>query len=146
MQTENGFSGFNFPPQFVGFNDLFHDLKHVGNNTTRQYPPHNLIKCSDEDHVLELAVAGYTKGDLEILLEDNVLTVRTTDDYETDAPYDIEGMEFLHKEISSKRFTKSFTLHDHIRVNGADITDGILVIKLKTIIPEDKKSKRITIG
>lgn len=122
----------------IGFDRLFDEL--TRNHTqTNAFPPHNIIKEDDEHYVIELAVAGYSPEDLEVQVENGVLSVKT-----------IEGSfverEYLHKGISSKHFIKQFTLADDVIVNEVDLNNGILAINLERIIPEEKKPRVIPIG
>jgi molecular chaperone IbpA len=131
-------------PSFVGFDRLFDQLDRL-NQTKQQvsYPPHNIVKVDDHEYVLELALAGYSQDDIEIELEKGVMTVRTKDGY---SPTDDEGVTFLHKGISAKRFRKSFTLSENMQVEGATMVNGILNISLLEVIPEEEKPKLIPIG
>lgn len=104
------------------------------------YPPFNLKKTEDNKYVIEMAVAGFGKNDLEMTLEDNKLIINgktTLDESATDS--------FLHKGISDRPFSRSFTLADNVVINNAALTNGLLKIWLEHIIPEDKKPKKIEI-
>jgi molecular chaperone IbpA len=129
-------------PSFVGFDRLFNELERM--NTAKQvsFPPHNIIKITDSEYLLELALAGYNQDDVEIKLEKGVLTVQTVENYTTSD----DSMTFLHKGISAKKFRKSFTISENIEVMGASMEDGILSISLQEIIPEEKRPKMIPIG
>lgn len=136
---------FKFPPSFVGFDDIFDEVKNLASGA-KSYPPHNLIEIDKTSYMLEIAVAGYSSDDIEIVVEDGVLTVRTKDSYENsdESRYGEESV-VMHKEISSKRFEKSFKLYDGIEVLGASHKDGILKIGLEKVIPEEKKPRLIDI-
>ena len=130
-------------PSFVGFDRLFNELDRMQTAKQQSYPPHNIVKIDDNEYVLELALAGYHQDDIEIELEKGVMTVCTKDDYKNT---DDEGVTFLHRGISAKRFRKSFTLSENIEVVGAEMENGILSIRLEEVVPEEMKPKLIPIG
>lgn len=109
------------------------------------YPPFNLKKTDDNVYVIEMAVAGFGKNDLEMTLEDNKLVIKgsTTVDTLTD---DGINQTFLHKGISDRPFTRAFTLADNVVINNAALVNGLLKIWLEHIIPEHKKPKKIDIA
>jgi molecular chaperone IbpA len=135
---------------FVGA-DKFADrmaetVQHLANTATNvTYPPFNLKKTEENKYVIEMAVAGFGKNDLEMTLEDNKLIVngKTTIDTITE---DGTNQTFLHKGISDRPFTRSFTLADNVVVNNAALVNGLLKIWLEHIIPEEKKPKKIDIA
>jgi molecular chaperone IbpA len=108
------------------------------------YPPFNLKKTDDNVYVIEMAVAGFGKQDIELTLEDNKLKIagQTTIETLTD---DGINQTFLHKGISDRPFQRTFTLADNVVVNNAQMMNGLLKIWLEHIIPEDKKPKKIDI-
>lgn len=112
--------------------------------TIAGYPPFNLKKTDDNVYVIEMAVAGFGKQDIELTLEENKLKIagHTTLDTLTD---DGVNVQFLHKGISDRPFTRTFTLADNVVVNNAKMVNGMLKIWLEHIIPEDKKPKKIDI-
>jgi molecular chaperone IbpA len=108
------------------------------------YPPFNLKKTDDNVYVIEMAVAGFGKQNIELTLEDNKLKIagQTTVDTLTE---DGISQQFLHKGISDRPFQRTFSLADNVVVNNAQMINGILRIWLEHIIPEDKKPKKIDI-
>ena len=122
----------NFPSTFVGFDQLFDRLH---NGSSFNWPPHNLIKRED-NYLLQLAVAGYSKEDIDIKHKDDVLTII--------GHKDDKDINYLHKGISSKRFERTFSLNSNIEVIDATMEDGILSVALHKHVPEDT-SKNITI-
>lgn len=108
------------------------------------YPPFNLKKTDDNVYVIEMAVAGFGKQDIELTLEENKLKIagHTTIDTITE---DGLNQHFLHKGISDRPFTRTFTLADNVVVNNAKMVNGMLKIWLEHVIPEDKKPKKIEI-
>jgi molecular chaperone IbpA len=118
--------------------------EYLANNAVAGYPPFNLKKTDDNVYMIEMAVAGFGKNDIEMTLEENKLRItgHTTIETLTD---DGINSQFLHKGISDRPFTRTFTLADHVVVNNAQYINGILKIWLEHIIPEDKKPKKIEI-
>jgi molecular chaperone IbpA len=108
------------------------------------YPPFNLKKIDDNVYVIEMAVAGFGKQDIELTLEDNKLKIagHTTVDTLTE---DGINQQFLHKGISDRPFQRTFTLADNVVVNNAQYVNGLLKIWLEHIIPDEKKPKKIEI-
>jgi molecular chaperone IbpA len=128
----------------VGFDNIFDELTRVSAQQTNQnYPPYNVIKHDDNTFVIELAVAGFRDGDIAVTVDKNQLTIvgekiESLDELE-------KNVEYLHRGISSRSFNRSFTLADHVEVTGADVSNGILSIKLERKIPEELKPKKIAI-
>jgi len=104
------------------------------------YPPYNIVKLSDDHYEVEIAVAGFHESEISIELEDGVMTVTGTKSSED------EGVDYIHKGIAERNFTRKFTLSDTIEVKGANLDSGILSIALENIIPEHKKPRKIAIG
>ena len=129
-------TGFLFDPMFIGFDKFFETV----NKTQNSYPPYNVVKESDSTYLIEIAVAGFNKDDLDITEQDGVLTI--IGDYKDD----VEARKYLHKGIATRKFTRTFSLHDDIKVKNAYVTDGLLQIVLEKHVPESKKPKRIAIG
>ena len=96
------------------------------------------MKTGDNDFLIELAVAGFSKEGIDIVMHERTLTV--TGDHNS------KGREYVHRGISTKKFKRTFRLSEHVQVHGADIVDGILAIQLKVIIPEDQRPRKINIG
>lgn len=128
-------------PSTVGFDRVFDHLENVSRNTAKlmpSYPPYNIKKVEDNKYVIELAVAGFGKHDLEVELKDGVLAIKgqTTNQ---------EGESFLYKGIADRAFTRQFTLADTIEIQNAELINGMLKIWLENIIPDEKKPKKIDI-
>jgi len=105
------------------------------------YPPYNIVKVSEEKYCIELAIAGFSKSDIEIESKDNILTISTLDKKDEN---ELET-EYLHKGISARSFKKAFNLAEYVIVQGASFKDGILSIDLERIVPEAMKPKTIKI-
>ena len=123
---------------FVGFDHLFNELEYTAKHSKDHYPPHNIIKTSESDYLIELAVAGFSEDELTVEVKDRTLTVT--------GEHVSRGRDFIHRGISTKKFKRNFRLSEHVNVHGADIQDGILAIELKYVIPEEMRPRRIKIG
>ena len=141
MVTTNTLSIWNdLRPFQVGFDNVFDhfntQLKHTqGSN----FPPYNIKKLDNFNWTIEMALAGFSKKDIEIKSADSQLTIKSV---END---DKEKKETLHRGISKRKFSRTFTLADDIKVNGAELKDGMLLIDLEKIVPEEKKPRTIDI-
>ena len=134
-------------PFSIGFDDMFDQFENMlGNgNLSMQsnYPPYNIRKTGKEKYSIEVALAGFNKNDVEVEFEDNLLTVRTKQINKSEDK-DANG-EIIHKGISQRQFARSFTIADDVKVNGAELKDGLLRIACERIVPEHKKKKLIEI-
>ena len=134
-----------FKPFSVGFDNLFDDFDRIykfNSDSINHYPPYNIRKINDTDYVIELAIAGFGKKDIEVKSQENTLTIKSTD--KKDEVLD-KDESVLHRGISQRSFTRSFTIADDVIVKGADLKDGLLSVKLERIIPDEKKPKIIDI-
>jgi molecular chaperone IbpA len=133
----------------IGFDNIFDELMRVNQQQTNtNYPPYNILK-HDEDHfAIEVAVAGFREGDINITVEKNVLTVKgeqVQELEETDESVSVPKPEYLHRGISARNFIRTFTLADHVEVINATIENGILNIELERQVPEEQKPKTVAI-
>lgn len=124
----------------VGFDNMFDEIMRTTAQTTN-YPPYNVVKHGEDKFAIELAVAGFKDGDIEVTVENNQLSVKGDKAIELN-----EGAEYLHRGISARSFVRTWTLADHVEVTGATVQDGILTISLERIVPEEKKPKKIAIN
>jgi|TARA_R110000803_G_scaffold79661_1_gene145327 molecular chaperone IbpA len=132
-------------PFAVGFDRVFDRLVEFPQTHQSQgFPPYNIRTLKGKEFFIDLALAGLDINDVEIEVKEDVLTVRSTWDDAGD--YFNGGGEYVHRGISFKKFTRSFTLADDIEVNGADFKNGLLTIALERIIPESKKARKIKIN
>jgi len=131
----------DFPrDMFLGFDHIFDGLNNVhGNNT---YPPYNIIK-NNNSIFIELAVAGFNESDIKITLEKNNLNIKGSKPAESK---DVESFSYVHKGISSRDFQHNFTIADTMVVKGADMRDGMLIVRLDDVIPEEDLPQIISIG
>ena len=134
--------GKDFDKFFVGFDDQFNRIAKMHDDLTKNipnYPPYNIKKIGDSTYVIELAVAGFAKQDIEIELADGKMIVKgnvTTDEDESN---------FLFKGIAARNFTRTFALDDQIEIKNAEMFNGMLQVFLERIIPEHKKPKKIEV-
>ena len=124
----------------IGFDRMF-DRLFDENVVTTNYPPYNIVKTSDEKYAIEIAIAGFSKDDIEIETKENTLVIKTSDKEEEDK----NDVEYLHKGISARAFKRSFSLADDVVVKGATFENGLLIVDLERIIPEEKKPRKISI-
>ena len=126
----------------VGFDRLFDGFEtRFANQLATNYPPHNVVKLDETRYAIEIAVAGFKRHEINVEIEQEVLTVRG--DCET--PAESAGRQYLHRGLSSRNFERSWQLAEHMVVEGAEMKDGILTVSLKYVIPEDKKARVIDI-
>lgn len=125
----------------VGFDNLFREMDKLQLNGTANssYPPYNIVNVNDEQFFIEVAVAGFEEKDLDITLENGVLTVTGNKETESDE------RQYVYKGIAMRNFTRTFRLADHIEVEGAKLENGLLVVNLKKLIPEELKPRKIEI-
>jgi len=136
--------GRNLLPSTVGFDRLLSTLDEALNipeKVLTSYPPYNIAKISEDRYVIELAVAGFKREEIDITLEDSKLTIQGN------AKKDEDGSKtYYHRGIALRNFTRVYTLADTVVVNSADLVDGMLVVELQNIIPENKKPRKISLG
>ena len=144
--TSKDLSIFNsLRPFSIGFDDMFDQFESMlgnGGMVQSNYHPYNIRKAGKDKYAIEIAVAGFNKNDVEVEFEDKLLTVRTK---KIDKTVEKDGDEIIHKEISQRSFSRSFTIADDVKVGGAELKDGLLTINCEKIIPEQKKKKLIPI-
>ena len=139
-------SAFDFAPfrrSTVGFDRLF-DMLENSNAAQGQenYPPFDLIRLSDNDYRIELAVAGFKPDEIDITAQQNVLLVTGRKKEEGGE----KDNNYIYRGIATRSFERRFALADHIQVKGADMKDGLLAIELVREIPEAMKPRKINIG
>ena len=126
-------------PFSVGFDDLFDHFNNTLEYKQVSYPPYNINKIDDLNFQVEMALAGFSKKDIEVKYADNQLTIKSV---ESD---DKDEKDVIHRGISKRKFSRSFTLADDVVVNGAELKDGMLIVELEKIVPDSKKPRTIDI-
>lgn len=128
----------------LGFEKFFDDVERLlaadMPKVASTFPPHNILKLDDNRYVVELAVAGFSKNEIDIQVVDGTLTIKG------DKKEKIEESKYIHRGIGTRSFIKTLTIADTIEVRGAEFKDGILRIGLENIIPDHKKPRKIEIG
>lgn len=133
----------DFDKFFVGFDDQFNRIAKMHDDLTKNipnYPPYNIKKTGDNTYVIELAVAGFAKQDIEIELVEGKMIIKGNVQSQEQ-----EEENFLFKGIAGRNFTRSFVLDDTVEVKDAAMLNGMLKIFLERIIPEHKKPKKIEV-
>ena len=133
-------------PFSVGFDSIFEEFDRMLESTERynsNYPPYNIRKLSDNDYIIEVALAGHSKDDIELELKDSTLTVRNKT---KEKVVNDESNGVIHKGISTRQFERSFTISEDIKVKNAELKNGLLNIDLERIIPDEKKPRLIDIN
>lgn len=130
----------------VGFDNVFDELLRINAQQANgsNYPPYNVVKHDDDHFAIELAVAGFNIGDISITVEKNLLTIKGE---QTQSLDELEKeVEYLHRGISARSFSRTFTLAEHVEVTGAASENGILKIDLERKVPDEQKPKTIAIS
>ena len=146
--TSKDLSIFNtLRPFSIGFDDMFDQFEsRLGNGALSMqsnYPPYNIRRTGKDKYSTQVALAGFNKKDVEVEFEDKLLTVRTKQVNKSQKKN--EDGEIIHKGISQRQFARSFTIADDVKVDGAELKDGLLTIACEKIVPEHKKKKLIEI-
>ena len=140
------FDNFNqLTPYAVGFDRIFDNLsRYVDNNATSTgFPPYNIRKEGDYNYVIELALAGFGKDDIEVEVADSTLSIRST---KKPLDEDVSSNEdTVYRGISYRKFERKFTLAEDVVVNDASLENGMLNITLERIVPEERKPKLIKV-
>lgn len=136
---------FDFTPYrrtTVGFDRLFDLLENAGRNSGGDnYPPFNIERVSDTEYVVTIAVAGFKPHEIDITAQQNLLVVAGQKEAEGN-----DNRDFLHVGIANRNFERRFQLADHVFVKGADLADGLLIVQLERVVPEELKPRKILVG
>lgn len=124
----------------VGFDQIFHDFEHrFANQLATNYPPYNIVKRGEDAYEIQIAVAGFSREEIELTVENNELQIKGIK-FEGE-----ETGEYLHRGLAARNFERAFTLGQYLEVESAEIQDGLLIIKLERHIPEALKPRKIAI-
>ena len=135
------FDNFNqLTPYAVGFDRVFDNLARYMDNTVQStgFPPYNIRKDGDYGYVIEMALAGFSKKDIEVEVADGTLSVRSVKE-------NVDDDADLYRGIAYRKFNRKFTLADDVVVNDVSLQNGMLNIDLERVIPEEKKPRLITV-
>jgi molecular chaperone IbpA len=139
----------NLRPLTVGFDNVFDQLEYMMEDrffekgTVANFPPYNIVKTGENTYDVELALAGFNRKDIEVEYRENQLTVKSKKQEKADET-DPDG-NMIHRGISKRMFSRSFTVANDVEVKGAELKDGLLKVSLERIIPDHKKAKTIEI-
>ena len=137
MVTQFAMDLFN-DPFFIGFNRELTRLNHAHKTNSQSYPPYDLIKLDEDTYRISLAIAGFSKEDIDVSVDNGTLIIKGEIVEVTDA-------EIIHKGIAGRKFIRSFALGEYMEVTGAEMKDGMLHVSVDRVIPEEKKPKSIKI-
>ena len=137
MVTQFAMDLFN-DPFFIGFNRELGRLNTAHKTNSQSYPPYDLLKLDEDTYQISLAIAGFSKGDIDVSVDNGTLIIKGEIVEVTDA-------EIVHKGIAGRKFVRSFALGEYMEVTSAELKDGMLHVHVVRIVPEDKKPKTIKI-
>jgi molecular chaperone IbpA len=123
----------------IGFNRISNDFENRHVNSTTNYPPYNVIQRDENNFEIEIAVAGFDKEDITVAVDQDQLIIkgnRTKDE---------DSEKYIHRGLAARDFERAFTLVDHVEVGDAELTNGILRVKLTRVVPEALKPRLIAI-
>jgi len=121
----------------VGFDQIFNQRLQQANGN---YPPHNIVKYSDKEYAIEVAVAGFSKDEITVEVDQDQLVVRGTQGEVVN-----ESKEYLHRGLASRDFEQTWTLAEYMEVKDAEVKDGMLIISIERIVPESLKPRTIKV-
>jgi molecular chaperone IbpA len=127
---------------FVGYDKVFNELQKFHDGVAKNipnYPPYNIKKTDENKYVIEMAVAGFGKSDIEIETEGDKLVIKGN------SSQDESDTNTLYQGLAFRPFTRMFTLNDQVEINGAELVNGLLKVSLERIIPDEKKPKKVEI-
>lgn len=128
-----------YAPVGIGLEDMFRRLDAFSDSTATNYPPYNIVKLEEDKHQLQIALAGWDRGDIEVSVEQLILQVKTTDTRN-------DTGEYLHKGVSSRSFARNWQLSDNTVVEDVSYVNGMLLITLAKEVPEEQKRKVLPIS
>ena len=123
----------------IGLDSIFDSLLGRIEHNQSNYPPYNIVKSDDDNYTIEIAVAGFAQGDIDIQVKEGELII-------TGAKSDEDDTQYLHHGIGTRKFTRTFNLAEYVEVKSADVENGILKVALERNIPEAMKPKSIAIN
>ena len=123
----------------IGLDSIFDSLLGTMEHNQTNYPPYNIVKSDDDNYTIELAIAGFGQGDIDIQVKEGELIIKGEKSED-------EESQYLHHGIGTRKFTRTFNLAEYVEVKSADVENGILKIALERNIPEAMKPKSIAIN
>lgn len=129
----------------IGFDEMFKTLNSMSAAKNSSYPPYNISKFGEDKYEVRVAVAGFKKGEIKVTVQDRTLKIATDTALKSGKKAEVRVGELLHQGIAERDFTLNFALGEFVEVTGANLEDGMLLITLETILPDEKKPKVIDI-
>lgn len=123
----------------IGLDSIFDSLLGTMEHNQTNYPPYNIVKSDDDNYTIELAIAGFGQGDIDIQVKEGELIIKGEKSED-------EESQYLHHGIGTRKFTRTFNLAEYVEVKSADVENGILKVALERNIPEAMKPKSIAIN
>ena len=124
---------------FVGFDNLFNELETISTQKQNSFPAHDILRISEDEYEITLALSGFNKKDISIDVHDGVLTIKGNSGSEVQD----DNVQFIYKGIAKRSFEQKFRLEQYVDVKEANLSNGLLNIVLKREIPEERKPKKI---
>ena len=125
-------------PFFIGFNRELGRLNTAYKTNSHSYPPYDLLKLDEDTYRISLAIAGFSREDIDVSVDNGTLIIKGEIVEVTDA-------EVVHKGIAGRKFVRSFALGEYMEVTSAELKDGMLHVHVVRVVPEEKKPKSIKI-
>jgi molecular chaperone IbpA len=128
----------------IGFDTMFDQMeRRFANSVSNNYPPHNILKTGENQYEIQIAVTGFEKSEIAVTVESNVLTVKG--EGAESVRHEQPEIVYLHRGLATRDFVREFPLAEHMEVAGAEIRNGMLIVKLIRNIPESEKPRVIDI-
>ena len=128
----------------IGFDTMFDQMeRRYANSVPNNYPPHNILKTGENQYEIQIAVTGFEKSEIAVTVESNVLTVKG--EGAESVRHEQPEIVYLHRGLATRDFVREFPLAEHMEVAGAEIRNGMLIVKLIRNIPESEKPRVIDI-
>lgn len=141
MNTLTRFDPASLNRALIGFDRIFNDIeRRFANSTQNNYPPFNILQHDENSYEIEIAVAGFNREDIRIEVDQDTLTISGQRSKE-----EVEHSKYIHEGLAARDFERVFALADHMEVGEAEMTNGILRVKITRVIPEELKPRLITI-
>jgi molecular chaperone IbpA len=128
----------------IGFDTMFDQMeRRYSNSVNNNYPPHNILRTGENQYEIQIAVTGFEKSEISVTVESNVLTVRG--EGAESIRHEQPEIVYLHRGLASRDFSREFPLAEHIEITGAEIKNGMLIVKLIRNVPDSEKPRVIDI-
>lgn len=125
----------------VGFDRIFDDMeRRFANSVSNNYPPYNIARLEDNLYEIAIAVTGFERSEIEVTVEGDKLSITGSKEEKIE-----DGVEFLHRGLALRNFERTFTLADHMKIQSAEIKNGILTVRIEREIPEEMKPRVIDV-